>query len=60
MGYLTVFLIALGLSMDAFAVSLCCGVSTKKNRKLRIALTLASCFGFFQAAMPLAGYAAGY
>ena len=60
MGYFTVFLIALGLSMDAFAVSLCCGVSVKKQNKLRTAFTLASFFGFFQAAMPLVGYAAGY
>ncbi|MFH0893533.1 MAG: manganese efflux pump MntP family protein [Bacteroidota bacterium] len=59
MGYLTIFFIALGLSMDAFAVSLCSGIGAKKN-KFKTAITLASFFGFFQAAMPLIGWAAGY
>ncbi|MCI8674084.1 MAG: manganese efflux pump [Lachnospiraceae bacterium] len=52
------FVIAVGLSMDAFAVSICKGLSVRK-------LTLKHCllaglyFGGFQAAMPMAGYLLG-
>jgi putative Mn2+ efflux pump MntP len=51
-------LIALGLSMDAFAVSLCRGFSmTKLN--LRNTAVIALFFGGFQAIMPLMGWLLG-
>lgn len=51
-------LIAVGLSMDAFAVSLCKGLCMKKLRYGQAAVT-ALFFGGFQALMPLAGWALG-
>lgn len=51
-------LLALALSMDAFAVSI--GLGAKfKHRPLSIAVWSALYFGFFQGAMPLIGYAGG-
>ena len=50
------FLIALALAMDCFAVSVASGVIVGR-RDLRISLSLAVLFGFFQAAMPLLGWA---
>ena len=50
--------IALGLSMDAFAVAVCKGLAQTKFR-LFLALSVAICFGFFQAAMTTVGYFAG-
>lgn len=49
------FIIALGLSMDAFAVSICKGLSVRKMQ-LRHALICGVWFGAFQALMPLLGY----
>ncbi len=51
-------LIALGLSMDAFAVSLCKGLAMKRLM-LRHCLLVGLWFGFFQALMPLLGYLLG-
>ena len=51
------FLIAVGLSMDAFAVAICAGLSMKKV-DIAKALIVGLYFGAFQAAMPLAGYLA--
>ena len=51
-------LIAIGLSMDAFAVSVTYGLSVQES-KLKYALIAGIYFGGFQAAMPLAGYYAG-
>ena len=52
------FLIGVGLSMDAFAVSVCKGLGmTKLNRKQ--AVTIGIYFGGFQALMPLVGYFLG-
>ena len=56
--YLTVSLIAVGLAMDCFAVSLCKGLATKGERA-KTALIMAFSFGVFQAVMPLVGFAAG-
>lgn len=53
-----IFLIGVGLSMDAFAVSMCQGVSMKKLDLRRTAL-IAVFFGGFQALMPLIGFALG-
>ena len=49
------FIIAVGLSMDAFAVSICKGLSVRKMQ-LRHALICGVWFGAFQALMPLLGY----
>ena len=51
--------IALGLSMDAFAVSVANGFSIE-NCRMRHALQIALFFGAFQGLMPLAGWAAGH
>lgn len=53
-----ILLIGVGLSMDAFAVSMCQGVTMKKLN-LRRALLIALFFGVFQALMPLIGFALG-
>jgi len=58
MSTLSLFIIAVGLAMDAFAVSISSGVVLKKVT-FRHALLFASFFGGFQAAMPLAGWSAG-
>lgn len=49
------FLLGLGLSMDAFAVSICKGLCMKRVN-IRQALIIALFFGGFQALMPLLGY----
>ena len=51
-------LIGVGLAMDAFAVSITCGVAMEKMR-LRHAMWRAGCFGFFQALMPVLGWLGG-
>ncbi len=53
-----ILLIGVGLSMDAFAVSMCQGVSMQKLDLRRSAL-IALFFGGFQALMPLLGFALG-
>lgn len=58
MGIGELLLIAVGLSADAFAVSLCKGLCMKKLN-FRHALIIALFFGVFQAVMPVAGWAAG-
>lgn len=58
MGIIELLLIAIGLSMDAFAVSVCKGLSmTKLN--LKNAGIIAFFFGGFQAIMPLLGWFLG-
>ena len=52
------FVIALGLSMDAFAVSVCKGLSVPALRPVH-SLTCGAYFGAFQALMPLAGWLLG-
>ena len=58
MGFLEIFLLAVGLSMDAFAVSLCKGLSMKKAG-LKASFTCGIWFGGFQALMPLIGFFLG-
>lgn len=53
-----IILIAIGLAMDAFAVSICKGLSMKKIN-YRHAFIIALFFGVFQAVMPLIGWFAG-
>lgn len=55
MGLIDVFFIGIGLSMDAFAVSICKGLKMKVI-DLKQALVIAVFFGGFQALMPLIGY----
>ena len=58
MGFFELFLIGIGLSMDAFAVAICKGLGMERINK-RDALLLALFFGGFQALMPLLGYLLG-
>ena len=55
MGLFEICFIGLGLAMDAFAVSVCKGLSMKKFY-IKKALIIALYFGVFQALMPLIGY----
>ena len=58
MGLIQLFVLAVGLSMDAFAVSVCKGLSIREL-KLRHALVVGAWFGAFQALMPAAGWLLG-
>ena len=58
MGFLELFILAVGLSMDAFAVSVCKGLAMKKASR-RAQLCCGAWFGGFQALMPLIGYFLG-
>ncbi|MGN0760276.1 MAG: manganese efflux pump MntP family protein [Candidatus Ventricola sp.] len=58
MGLWELFVIALGLSMDAFAVSICKGLSVRRCTP-RHMLICGLYFGVFQALMPLIGYFLG-
>ena len=56
--FIEIFLIGVGLSMDAFAVSICKGLSMKKVKK-RDVFIIALFFGGFQALMPFIGWFLG-
>ncbi len=58
MNLLGLFLIAVGLSMDAFAVAVCKGLSMRQLR-WRNAFIISFYFALFQALMPLIGYYIG-
>ena len=58
MDFISLAGIAVGLSMDAFAVSVTNGAVTKKVN-LPFALRMAACFGLFQAFMPFVGWLVG-
>ncbi len=58
MGIIELLFIAIGLSMDAFAVSIGKGL-TVQHIQLRHSLSVGSWFGGFQALMPLIGYCFG-
>ena len=58
MSLLELCIIAVGLSMDAFAVSICKGLSVRKA-ELKHALCVGAYFGGFQMLMPLIGYLLG-
>lgn len=58
MGIVELFLIAVGLSMDAFAVAVCKGLAMKKCTWTKAGI-VGLYFGVFQAGMPLIGYALG-
>ena len=58
MALITIILIALGLAMDALAVSITNGIISK-NLKILHAFRIALFFGLFQALMPALGWLAG-
>ena len=58
MSLIELFLLAVGLSMDAFAVSVCKGLSMQTMR-LKHAFVIGLYFGGFQALMPWLGYLLG-
>ena len=58
MGFVELFLIGVGLSMDAFAVSVCKGLALQKIR-FKHMLICGAWFGGFQALMPLLGWLLG-
>ena len=58
MGILELIILAIGLAMDAFAVSICKGLAMKKTGIKECAI-VGLWFGGFQAAMPLIGYFLG-
>ena len=58
MSLVELFILAVGLSMDAFAVSICKGLSLGKISKKHMAIA-GAWFGGFQALMPLIGYFLG-
>ena len=59
MNILDIILIGISLSMDAFAVSICKGMSIYKNKYTK-ALIIGLYFGIFQMLMPIIGYYIGY
>ena len=58
MGLIELLLLGIGLSMDAFAVSICKGIETKKAEFKQVMLC-GVWFGFFQGLMPMIGYVLG-
>lgn len=58
MGIVELFLIAVGLSMDAFAVAICKGLNMRKIN-YNHTIVIAAFFGGFQGLMPLIGWALG-
>lgn len=58
MSFIELLLIAVGLSMDAFAVSICKGLAMKKCTVKKAGI-VGLYFGIFQAGMPLLGYVLG-
>lgn len=57
MDFISIFLLAVGLAMDAFSVSITRGLTLKWN--IKYALTIAIFFGGFQAIMPVLGWLSG-
>ena len=59
MTLLEIFLIGIGLSMDAFAVAICKGLAMPNKVDKKGALLIALYFGVFQAVMPALGWLLG-
>lgn len=59
MSVFTIIVVSFGLSLDAFAVSICKGLSVEKPH-IKNALICGLYFGIFQALMPLIGYFIGF
>ena len=60
MGMIELFLVAVGLSMDAFSVSVCGSLALRPAFRLREAIRFGAWFGGFQLLMPVIGYWAAY
>ena len=58
MDSVSIILLAIALAMDAFAVSITCGLQNN-NAKFKDAIKVALFFGFFQALMPTIGFYSG-
>ena len=58
MNLLSILLIAVGLAVDAFAVSITCGLELKRL-KIKHVFVIAISFGSFQGVMPIIGWLAG-
>ena len=58
MSIIEIALIGVGLAMDAFAVSICKGLATRRMNYKK-AIIIAAFFGVFQALMPALGYVLG-
>ena len=58
MGLLSLLILAVGLSMDAFAVSVCKGLSIRGSSR-KASVLCGAWFGGFQALMPLIGFFLG-
>ena len=58
MSFFEIFMIGVGLSMDAFAVAICKGLNMRKLDKVQT-LVIALFFGGFQALMPFLGWLLG-
>lgn len=58
MNNLEIFLIGVGLAMDAFAVAVCKGLSMKQI-KMNKSIIVGGYFGIFQGLMPIIGYILG-
>lgn len=58
MNIFSIFILAVALSMDAFAVSVCKGLAMRRF-DVKKALIIGVWFGFFQALMPVIGYYLG-
>ena len=59
MSIVEIFLTGVGLSMDAFAVSICRGLQMRRGVNWKHLLIIAAFFGGFQALMPAIGYLLG-
>lgn len=59
MNYIEIILIAVSLASDAFTVSICKGLSMKKN-DIKKGIIVGLYFGIFQGIMPIIGYLLGY
>lgn len=59
MSFIEIFFIGVGLAMDAFAVSICKGLSMKKLDAKK-GMIIGGYFGFFQGIMPLIGFLLGF
>lgn len=55
MSLISILILAIGLSMDAFAASICQGLQIKENN-IKNTLSIGLCFGIFQGLMPIIGY----
>ncbi|WP_105301187.1 manganese efflux pump MntP family protein [Anaerococcus marasmi] len=54
----SLLILSVGLAMDAFAASICKGLS-EKTHSIKNSLSVGFCFGFFQAFMPVIGFLLG-